>query len=55
MIRSRIVLVSYSVEILPFFLRAKGLAMVYLTVTVSLIFSQYVSIFGSVLFWVGCL
>ncbi|KAG9074943.1 hypothetical protein FS749_013453 [Ceratobasidium sp. UAMH 11750] len=34
-------LVSYSVEILPFFLRAKGLAMVYLTVTCALIFNQY--------------
>ncbi|KAG8741103.1 hypothetical protein FRC10_003316 [Ceratobasidium sp. 414] len=34
-------LVSYSVEILPFFLRAKGLAMVYLVVTSALIFNQY--------------
>ncbi|KAG8730586.1 hypothetical protein FRC12_020181, partial [Ceratobasidium sp. 428] len=34
-------LVSYSVEILPFFLRAKGLAMVYFSVTVALIFNQY--------------
>ncbi|KAF8600485.1 general substrate transporter [Ceratobasidium sp. AG-I] len=34
-------LVSYTVEILPFFLRAKGLAMMYLTVTATLIFSQY--------------
>ncbi|KAG8687757.1 hypothetical protein FRC08_011787, partial [Ceratobasidium sp. 394] len=36
-------LVSYSVEILPFFLRAKGLAMLYTTVTAALIFSQYVN------------
>ncbi|KAG9099118.1 hypothetical protein FS749_002078 [Ceratobasidium sp. UAMH 11750] len=34
-------LVLYTVEILPFFLRAKGLAMVYLTMTLGLIFSQY--------------
>ncbi|CAE6437474.1 unnamed protein product [Rhizoctonia solani] len=34
-------LVSYTVEILPFFLRAKGLAMMYLFVTAALIFNQY--------------
>ncbi|QRV88606.1 Sugar (and other) transporter [Ceratobasidium sp. AG-Ba] len=34
-------LVSYTVEILPFFLRAKGLALLFLTIEVSLIFSQY--------------
>ncbi|KAG8741102.1 hypothetical protein FRC10_003315 [Ceratobasidium sp. 414] len=34
-------LVSYSVEILPFFLRAKGLAVLYITITATLIFSQY--------------
>ncbi|KAG8704830.1 hypothetical protein FRC08_002014 [Ceratobasidium sp. 394] len=33
--------ISYSVEILPFFLRAKGLAMVYLAVMSALLFSQY--------------
>ncbi|CEL56221.1 Lactose permease OS=Kluyveromyces lactis (strain ATCC 8585 / CBS 2359 / DSM 70799 / NBRC 1267 / NRRL Y-1140 / WM37) GN=LAC12 PE=3 SV=1 [Rhizoctonia solani AG-1 IB] len=34
-------LVSYTVEILPFFLRAKGLATMYLFVTAALIFNQY--------------
>ncbi|EUC55697.1 sugar porter (SP) family MFS transporter [Rhizoctonia solani AG-3 Rhs1AP] len=34
-------LVSYTVEILPFFLRAKGLAMMYFCVTSALIFNQY--------------
>ncbi|ELU44270.1 sugar (and other) transporter domain-containing protein [Rhizoctonia solani AG-1 IA] len=36
------VLVSYTVEILPFFLRAKGLAVMYLFVNAALIFNQYV-------------
>ncbi|KAF8757589.1 Transporter [Rhizoctonia solani] len=35
-------LVSYTVEILPFFLRAKGLAVMYLFVNAALIFNQYV-------------
>ncbi|KAG9080680.1 hypothetical protein FRC06_006283, partial [Ceratobasidium sp. 370] len=34
-------LVLYTVEILPFYLRARGLAMVYLTMTLALVFNQY--------------
>jgi hypothetical protein len=36
-------LVSYTVEILPFQIRAKGLAVMNLAVTASLVFNQYIN------------